>query len=294
MAERPLRRRWRLAAAGVGLLGAATLGLLPPGSAAVPCPDEDATVYQRRGPTAAEVLQEDFDGPSLDTDLWARCYWWDLGDGCTNRGNAELEWYLPAQVLLGDGTARLRAEDRAVTTDAGETFAYRSGMITTGPARNDAAPGAAFTYGTVEVRARVPSGSGLWPALWLLPTTQESRPEVDIMEVLGDSTDLLRLHVHYLDEGGARHSLGHDVEVADLSQDFHTYGVRWSRDRLTFTLDGREVWAVTEPRAIPQEPMYLLANLAVGGEWPGPPGPDTTFPTDFVIDRVTITSGCWA
>ncbi|WP_157965707.1 glycoside hydrolase family 16 protein [Euzebya rosea] len=251
---------------------------------------ESLEFYRRRDPGGPSVVDR-FDGTELDDARWTRCYWWD-DDGCTNLGNAELQWYLPDQVQVADGVVRLVADDRPHTTDDGTRWSHRSGMITTGPPTHDGEPRLAFTYGEVEVRARVPAGSGLWPAIWMLPATTESRPEIDLMEVLGDSTDILRMHVHYVDGDGERQSLGQDVDVEDLAEDFHTYGLRWAPDRLEFLLDGRTVWEVTEPDAIPHEPMYLLVNLAVGGEWPGPPGPDTSFPTSFDIDEVVIRPRC--
>ncbi|AXV04808.1 putative secreted protein [Euzebya pacifica] len=251
---------------------------------------ESLEFYRRREPGQFATVDR-FDGDRLDDAAWTRCYWWD-DDGCTNLGNDELQWYLPDQVQVADGMVRLVADDRPHTTDDGTRWSHRSGMITTGPAVHDGEPRLAFTYGEVEVRARVPSGSGLWPAIWMLPATEESRPEIDLMEVLGDSTDILRMHVHYVDGDGERQSLGQDVDVDDLSEDFHTYGVIWAPDRLEFLLDGRTVWEVTEPDAIPDEPMYLLINLAVGGEWAGPPGPDTTFPASFDVEDVVIRPRC--
>ena len=71
--------------------------------------------------------------------------------------------------------------------------------------------------------------------------------------------------------------------------DWHVFAVDWQPDRITWYLDGKRRAEVTAPAmAIPQEPMYLVANLAVGGDWPGSPNRSTVFPAEFAIDFVRI------
>jgi beta-glucanase (GH16 family) len=136
--------------------------------------------------------------------------------------------------------------------------------------------GFAFTSAQIEVRADVPAGAGLWSALWLLSTMPRPRPEIDVMEILGKDPNRLLLHVHYeLDRD--RQSPGKKVGVADLSDGWHTFSLTWSAHELIGRLDGRILWRLAEPRAVPQKPVYLIANLAVGGELPGLPGDDTSF-----------------
>jgi beta-glucanase (GH16 family) len=236
----------------------------------------------------ALVFRDEFDGPPLDTDRWVTCYWWD-DNGCSNEGNSELEWYQPGNVVVGDGVLALEAREEEVRTRRGR-YPYTSGMVTTGRDVDDleVAPGFSFTYGYVEVRAKVPEGTGLWPALWLLPADHESRPEIDIVEVLGDTPEIARFHIHYEDGDGDRLSPGYDWVDTDLSEDWHVYAVEWTDDRVAWYLDGVVRWEVTDPEAIPHEDLYLIMNLAVGGEWPGAPDEDTEFPAQFLIDYVRI------
>lgn len=235
------------------------------------------------------VFDDDFDGDELDGDRWTWCHWWD-DEGCTIATNDELEWYLPQQVEVDGGMLRLTAERREVEAPDGRTFDYASGMVSSGQSSPDPErrPHFAFTYGYVEIRARVPAGRGLWPALWMLPADLESRPEIDIMEILGHDTGGLKLHFHYLDEDGERRSPGHEHRAATLSDDWHVYGLAWAPERIGWFLDGVEVWSFTDDRFIPDEPMYLVANLAVGGEYPGDPDEDTVFPATFFIDYVRV------
>jgi beta-glucanase (GH16 family) len=163
-------------------------------------------------------------------------------------------------------------------------------MVTTGPSRDDRHRPArfAFQYGYVEMRARVPAGQGLWSALWLLPSDQESKPEIDIMEVLGHEPETVQVHLHTSDGDGRRVSRGQALPVADLSTGWHTYALNWRPDALVWFVDGQERWRVTDPAEIPTEPMYLLANLAVGGDWPGSPDETTSFPNWYEIDYVRV------
>jgi beta-glucanase (GH16 family) len=136
-----------------------------------------------------------------------------------------------------------------------------------------------------------PSGKGLWPAFWLLPSSRESKPEIDVMEVLGHRTTALELHFHYKDAAGKTKSAGTEVIVDDLSAGWHIYGCDWTADKIVWYLDGREVWRYTRRDFVPREPMYLILNLAVGGKWPGKPDTATAFPTNFDIDYVRVWQG---
>lgn len=245
--------------------------------------------YRRPAGDRVLVFDDEFHGGELSSRRWTTCYWWDRGDGCTNEGNDEQQWYLPGQVVVTGGRAVLQARAEPVALGDGRTFPHRSGMLTTGRDTSDlsASPRFAFTYGHLEVRARLPAGRGLWPAVWLLPADHVSRPEIDVVEVLGDSPTVLRMHVHHVDGAGERRSLGRDRRGPDLSAGFHTFGLTWTPAQLTFWLDGTRLWEVVEPDAIPHEPMYLLINLAVGGEWPGPPDRDS-LPADLEVEHVRI------
>lgn len=241
------------------------------------------------GGTWERIFTEDFDDAKLNKRKWTTCYWWD-NDGCTNLGNNELQWYMPDNVSVVDGQLRLRAVPQVVTGHEGRTFGYTSGMVTTGRDYSDRFGPDRFAtkQGYFEIRAKVPKGKGLWPAIWLLPSTQDEKPEIDIMEVLGDATNALEMHVHFLDGNKAVRSEGASAKTVDLSSDWHVYGLEWQKDAIVWYLDGKEMWRFKDPAGIPDEPMYLLINLAVGGEWPGSPDAQTAFPADFLIDYVRV------
>jgi beta-glucanase (GH16 family) len=235
-----------------------------------------------------QVFTDEFDDPELDPARWTTCYWWN-DNGCTNLGNNELQWYLPENVRVSAGQLRLTARQKRTVGHEGRFFPYTSGMVTTGRdyAELPRLPRAGFRNGYFEVRAKVPAGRGLWSAIWLLPVSRESKPEIDILEVLGDTLELMRMHFHYLDIKGERQSIGENAAAADLSERWHVYGLEWSQRALVWYLDGIEQWRLTDV-PIPDEEMYLLINLAVGGDWPGPPDGSTIFPADLFVDYVRV------
>jgi beta-glucanase (GH16 family) len=236
------------------------------------------------------IFNEDFNGNSLNTDWWSTCYWWE-DDGCTNAGNNELEWYLPENVIVSDGTVKLRAYEERVRTVSGERFFYSSGMISTGmdEDEDEAEPKFAFEYGYVEMRAKIPAGQGLWPAFWLLPDDFTSKPEIDIMEILGHEPDLIHMVLHYLDEdeveGRAKDEWRADENFSD---DFHVFAVDWQPDMVIWYVDGVERARTAVLDGTDSKPMYIIANLAVGGDWPGSPDDTTVFPADYEIDYIRV------
>ncbi len=235
------------------------------------------------------VFNEDFEASLLDRTKWVTCYWW-ADDSCTTSGNKELQLYRADGVKLAEGTLRLQASHAALRGPKDRFYPYQSGIVTT--ARIYSEKGSplrfSFQYGYAEIRARLPKGKGLWPAFWLLPASLKSRPEIDVMEMLGDSPHLLRMHLHYRDQADVRKSLGETLDVGDMSQDWHRFGILWDKHQLVWFFDGKEQWRVRDVAAIPHEQMYILLNLAVGGEWPGFPDKSTKFPADYQIDYVRV------
>lgn len=159
-----------------------------------------------------------------------------------------------------------------------------------------------FKYGEVTARMRVPAGQGLWPAFWMLGSAIDhvgypKCGEIDVMELLGQDPRVVYGTVHGpgpdLDVGiGGRRKVRHS-----LASGFHVYGAHWTPHQVRFTLDGhayftaqrsayphRDTWALDQP-------MFMILNLAVGGEWPGRPDSSTRFPGRLVVDWVRVRSG---
>lgn len=236
------------------------------------------------------VFSDDFDGSGLDTNKWATCYWWNK-NGCTNEGNNEEQWYEPANVVVSNGILSLTAQKGPVQGSNGKNYGFTSGMVTTGRMVDNPREAARypFLYGYVEVRARMPRGKGLWPAIWMLPVDHTSKPEIDIMEILGDDPKTLHMNFHYADANGKTYrSDGGWVSDTDLTGDWHTFAVDWQPEAITWYVDGVKRREYTDAAHIPNRPMYLLMNLAVGGDWPGTPDANTKFPSAFEIDYARI------
>jgi len=155
-------------------------------------------------------------------------------------------------------------------------------------------------YGRVEVRARLPSGTGAWPAIWMLGTniSQAGWPacgEIDIMENVG--FDPLRIHAS-VHTSAYNHTIGTqksaNVTIANPADDFHVYAMEWYADRIDVFVDGQKYFTFrnegTGSRAWPfDKPQYLLINLAIGGGWGGQKGiDDGRFPHRYLVDYVRI------
>jgi beta-glucanase (GH16 family) len=291
--------------AGLGLSSAAALTLLgacggtsegvPPGEFIPP-------VVEYR-----LVFEDEFDGDSLDTSKWNI----DEGDGCPDLcdwGNNELQEYSADNITVSGGTLRIEGRE--------EAGGYTSGRINT-KGKFD------FQYGRVEVSARIPSGKGTWPAIWLLhsdPTIYGPWPlsgEIDIMEAFNYGVDgnvQTRSTTHYglpippFDGTGS----GTDLSAnADLT--FHEYAVEWEKGRIRFFVDGVHFQTQTVDEYYTYYPadddgfydefspynfgledapfdqaFHLLINFAIGGNPVGPPDAETIFPQTMEIDYVRV------
>lgn len=239
--------------------------------------------------TAVLTFSDEFNAFSYwngQAGTWDTGYPWTAANGGTNAGNGEEQWYINANYAPTAGLGTYAAQSGVLSITAAPASAairpfidgydYTSGMITTFHSFSQ-------TYGYFEMRAKLPAGQGLWPAFWLLPTDQTWPPEIDIMEVVGSRPDQLVTSVHW-DSGGHRMSSDTSV-VSGMTTGFHTYGVDWQKDAITWYFDGQMVFRTATPVGM-DKPMYMLANLAVGGEWPGSPGPSTNFPARLEIDYI--------
>lgn len=268
---------------GAGLLGLlAALGTIAGvGLAASPA---DNSVHSEAG--LKLVFDDEFPGSRLDRSRWSTCYWW-ARRGCTIASNHELEWYLPGQVGLSGGAARLVAERRRVHGSDGRTYRFVSGMISSGPTPTRREAKFAFLYGRVEARMRVPAGAGLWSAFWMLPADQSDLPEIDIMETHGQTPSIVRMHLHYAGPGGGERVESPRWTLPSPATGWHRFGIDWRPGRLDWLIDGVSRGHVTGA-AVPHVRMYLIANLAVGGDPIGPPNRLTRFPSALAIDWVRV------
>jgi hypothetical protein len=150
---------------------------------------------------------------------------------------------------------------------------FTSGLISSQPSF-------AQRYGYFEIRARLPAGKGLWPAIWLLPADNTWPPEIDIMESIGDPhTVYTSLH------SKAAPTFSKEVRVG--GDGFHTFAVSWDPRDVVWYVDGGQVARQPTPPDM-NKPMFLIVNLAVGGAWAGTPDASTPFPAVFSINSIRV------
>lgn len=274
------RRPGHLAAIGVGLV-VLTLG----------------TACQPVAPPPAFV--DDFDGTKLGSRWHANRWFASVCAAGATEG--ERQWYRPSAARVSGGKLILTATAGSTSCSEGTwsgTRPYTSGWVQTGGVRSHsrtAPPGYEFRFGRVDVRFKVDAGAGLWPAIWLLSAGNRradgklpypSRPEIDILEVYGDRPDLWKFHLHSTGADGKPLDPGWRTTGPDTSSGWHVASVDWRSDRITWFIDGKPAWTYRGP-GIPQQPMYLILNLAVGGR-AGTPNP-AAFPATMQVDYVRIT-----
>jgi beta-glucanase (GH16 family) len=218
----------------------------------------------------------------LDAAKWHTCFWWATST-CSIESNGEEQLYNPEDVLIQDGMLRLRAQQRQMVGWNGREYAYTSGMVSSGGRKDEKPPGFTFTYGYVEAQVRVPRGRGLWSSFWMLPISYASLPEIDIFEILGQSPTGAQFNYHWASTTHSERQSATSWSGPDFSAGWHTFGVDWEPEALTWYVDGvqRGHFSGSANASVPAEPMYLLLTLAVGGDWPGAPDASTPFPSYF-------------
>jgi beta-glucanase (GH16 family) len=241
--------------------------------------------------TAHMTFDDEFNSLSLwngSSGTWDTTFWYDDNNkGSTLAGNGEQEMYINANYAptasvkpwtVSNGVLTLQAAPASPSISKALGGAkYTSGQINTYHSFSQ-------EYGYFEMKAQLPAGQGLWPAFWLMPTDGSWPPELDIMEVLGNDPTHLYTTVHTNETGSHTYSTQNNT-VADTSKGYHTYGVDWEADKITWYFDGKAIFQAATPSDM-HKPMYIIANLAVGGNWPGNPDATTKFPAKMNIDYI--------
>jgi beta-glucanase (GH16 family) len=235
------------------------------------------------------IWSDDFNGPANsapDASKWVH----DLGHGGDGWGNHELEAYSNSiENVHQDGQGHLVI--RALKDASGN---YISGRLKT-------LGKFSATYGKMEARIKLPHGQGIWPAFWAMGADIQKVGwpdcgEIDIMENIGKEPGIQHASLH-----GPGYSDGHSLTGPyklpageNLSDDFHVYAVVRTKDTAEFLFDGHSYFKASLS-SLPKgaqwtfnKPFFMLLNVAVGGDWPGPPDRSTVFPQDMLIDYVRV------
>ncbi len=228
------------------------------------------------------VWSDDFTGSALDTSRWS-------AEFSTQPTNNSLHAYLPSQVSVGNGNLVITSVNQAYGG-----LPYRSGLVRTLESRK---------YGRWEVRAKLPTSTGMWPAIWLLPDTSQypwpSGGEIDIMENRGNEPETTSSAFHYGTNPPYRHLYTFDeYERSDngvsvnFHAGFHTYAAEWDENEIRYFVDDDLHFTVTDASVggavSAAAPMQLVINTAVGGDFLRNPDDSTVWPQQFEIDSVKV------
>ncbi len=230
------------------------------------------------------VWQDEFeDGISDD---WT----FEIGDGCPDLcgwGNNELEYYREENASVENGWLKITAKS--------ESFGGRgytsSRMITKGKQ--------SFVYGRIDIRAILPEGQGLWPALWMLGENIDEVGwpkcgEIDIMEMVGGNNRENTVHgTTHWDNGGSYASYGGDVTKNEgtFGDSWHVFSIIWDSEEIIWLVDNQQFHVIDiTPSGLSEFhlPHFLIFNVAVGGNWPGNPDGTTVFPQEMLVDYVRV------
>lgn len=236
------------------------------------------------------VWHDEFNGSEIDPSKW------EYEINADGGGNNELQYYTDRleNSWIEDSVLVIQALKENYTGPEG-TRAYTSARLRT-KNRGD------WKYGRFEIRAKLPCGQGLWPAIWMLPTNWvyggwAASGEIDIMELLGHEPEKVYGTLHY---GG---EWPHNVHTGDFyslssgtfATDFHTFILDWDSTQFRWYVDNilyqtQTSWYSTShayPAPFDQR-FHLLLNVAVGGNWPGNPDNTTSFPQRMEVDYVRV------
>ena len=231
---------------------------------------------------------DEFNSPSVDAGVWT----FETGDGCPNLcgwGNNELEYYTnrPDNLFFQDGKMIIEAKSESL---GGKQ--YTSTRIKTEGKKT-------FKFGRIDIRAKLPKGKGIWPALWMLPQNNvyggwPRSGEMDIMELVGHEPARIYSTVHYgPGPGSIQISRNYSLAAGNFNDEFHVFSVEWKQDQMKFYVDGNlfstvnstDFGANTYPF---NEQFFFVANLAIGGNWPGSPDATTYFPQWLILDYIRV------
>jgi beta-glucanase (GH16 family) len=227
---------------------------------------------------------DEFSGNTISQDNW------NFESGGSGWGNHELEYYTGRVQNAFQSNGNLVIEARSESFGGNN---YTSARMTTQNKKQ-------FKFGRIDIRAKLPVTTGMWPALWMLGANISSVPwpacgETDIMELVGSDSRKVFGTAHYNNSAGTHDSKGGNYAITgeDFSQKFHVFSIIWKQDSIQWLVDDHEYFtttkALTGTTAYPfNAESFFILNVAVGGDWPGPPGGTTNLPQRMFVDYIRV------
>ncbi|WP_415374275.1 family 16 glycosylhydrolase [Patiriisocius sp. Uisw_017] len=236
------------------------------------------------------VMSDEFDSNGEPNPaMWS----FDIGNGAAQGipgwGNNELQYYTdrPQNVVIEDGMLKITARQESF-----EGAGYTSARIQTKDKFEK-------KYGRFEARIQLPWSQGLWPAFWLLGSNSDEVTwpacgEIDIMENRGQEPTLITGSVHgpgY--SAGEAISKNFELEEGRFDTEFHIFGIEWGPGYINFYVDDvlynqLTPADVTGEWVFDDQPFYIIMNVAVGGNYSGPPNENSVFPQTMLVDYIRI------
>ena len=228
------------------------------------------------------VWSDEFDGPEINSNNWT----FEIGTGNWGWGNNELQYYQEDNTSIIDGN--LVIEARRQTLD--NSIYTSSRLITRGKQ--------SFQYGRVDIRAVMPEGQGIWPALWMLGSNhlQVGWPtcgEIDIMEMIGgeERDNVVHGTAHWNQDGHVSYGQSMTNVSGKLSEEYHVYSIIWDEQSIRWYFDDVNFNTIDiTPAALSafHDDFFFIMNIAVGGIWAGSPDNTTLFPQWLIVDYIRV------
>lgn len=231
---------------------------------------------------------DEFEGNTVNSNNWT----FETGDN--GWGNNEWQNYTDGDnSTVSDGQLHITVKKEGAGQNVGDYTSSR--MISKGKQ--------IFTYGRVEVRADIPDdkGNGLWPAIWMLGEniSEVGWPacgEIDIMEHVSFQPNYTHSAIHNTSSYGNTVNTSGDYYLETIEEQFHNYGILWTKDKIQFYIDDVDNVIYTYNPSVKNDttwpfyqPQFILLNIAVGGDWGGAHGvDDSIFPNEMVVDYVRV------
>jgi len=227
---------------------------------------------------------DEFQGTAVDESNWT----FEIGNN-NGWGNNELQYYKKENSSIFDNNYLI------ITAKPEQTgsFEYTSSRLITKGKKE-------FTFGRVDIRAAMPIGQGIWPALWTLGADigTNSWPacgEIDIMEYLGHDSERTHGTAHWGTQANHKYKGSSTLSGAegDFNAAFHVFTILWEKDKIEWLVDDKKFYQITanDMEGLPypfNKPQFFLINLAVGGNWPGYPDETTVFPQRYIVDYIRV------
>jgi beta-glucanase (GH16 family) len=227
---------------------------------------------------------DEFDGNKLNTSLWN----YESGGG--GWGNNELQNYTSSpknSFVTSGGYLVIEARKEMIGTNQ-----YSSARLTTQGKKE-------FTYGRIDIRAKLPKGKGVWSALWMLGSNIHTTPwpasgEIDIMELLGHQPNKTYGTVHWGNVGAQSTHIGGEyiLPSGNFYDKFHVFSFLWTSDKMEWYIDDVTFYTVNKSQVTGNypfdKPFFFIFNVAVGGNWPGNPDGTTVLPQRMIVDYIRV------